>query len=228
MDEGKIVGSLPPTRTLGFRWSGFHNLCTDAAELAAEEWQGKNAADQENTEKALRQFRWCLPYQPELIEGAPLDPKIVAKRKDNLPHKLLPADTEKFVIGVDNADGSDPIEDAAGNRLDGDWTNPTSTSDTGDRVYPSGNGVAGGNFDFRFNVLPGDANQDGVVNFSDLNKVLTNYNLTVLTNYNLTGTSRRASRWKPPPCSTWPRSSAAARPTRSRRSTIWPRTAMKP
>jgi phage terminase large subunit GpA-like protein len=99
--EGKIVGSLPPTRTLGFRWSGFHNLFTDAAELAAEEWQGKNAADQENAEKALRQFRWCLPFQPELVEGAPLDPKIVAKRKDNLPHKLLPADTEKFVIGVD-------------------------------------------------------------------------------------------------------------------------------
>ena len=77
-----------------------------------------------------------------------------------------------------NADGSNPIEDPAGNRLDGEWTNPTSTSDSGGSIYPSGNGVAGGDFDFRFNVLPGDANQDGSVNFSDLNKVLTNYNLT--------------------------------------------------
>ena len=52
-----------------------------------------------------------------------------------------------------NADGSNPIEDAAGNRLDGEWTNPTSTTATGGSVYPSGNGTAGGNFDFRFNVL---------------------------------------------------------------------------
>ena len=77
-----------------------------------------------------------------------------------------------------NASGSEPIEDTAGNRLDGEWANPTSTSDTGDSIYPSGNGVAGSDFDFRFNVLPGDANQDGSVNFADLNKVLTNYNLT--------------------------------------------------
>ena len=37
----------------------------------------------------------------------------------------------------------------------------------------------------------------------------------------------RASRSKPRPCSTWPRSSAAASPTRSRRCTTWPRTATK-
>jgi C1A family cysteine protease len=77
-----------------------------------------------------------------------------------------------------NADGSDPIQDGAGSRLDGEWTNPTSTTDTGTSVYPSGDGTAGGNFSFRFNVLPGDATQNATVDFSDLNKVLTNYNLS--------------------------------------------------
>jgi hypothetical protein len=91
-----------------------------------------------------------------------------------LPQSIGP---DKLMLAL-NADGSNPIEDAAGNRLDGEWTNPASTSDSGGSIYPSGNGVAGGNFDFRFNVLPGDANQDGSVNFADLNKVLTNYNLT--------------------------------------------------
>ena len=66
-----------------------------------------------------------------------------------------------------NADGGDPIHDALGNRLDGEWTNPVTTNDTGTSQYPSGNGVAGGNFLFRFNVLPGDVNQDGYVEAAD-------------------------------------------------------------
>ncbi len=121
-----------------------------------------------------------------------------------LPQPIGP---DKLMLAL-NADGSDPIQDAAGNRLDGEWTNPTSTSDTATSVYPSGNGAEGGDFDFRFNVLPGDVTQDGSVGFADLNKVLANYNDTsvswsqgdvtgdgvvdfadlnkVLTNYNLT------------------------------------------
>ena len=91
-----------------------------------------------------------------------------------LPQPIGP---DKLMLAL-NADGSDPIEDAAGDRLDGEWTNPTSPADTGGSTYPSGDGVAGGNFDFRFNVLPGDATQDGTVNVADMNKVLTNVNST--------------------------------------------------
>ena len=78
------------------------------------------------------------------------------------------------VIGRDklllrlNADGSNPIQDAAGNRLDGEWTNPTSEAQASSDTYPSGNGTAGGDFVFRFNVLPADANQDSAVDISDL------------------------------------------------------------
>jgi hypothetical protein len=88
-----------------------------------------------------------------------------------------PIGDDKLMLAL-NAGGSGPIEDAAGNRLDGQWINPTSTSDTGTSAYPSGDGVAGGDFDFRFNVLPGDATQDGLVGFADLNKVLTSYHRT--------------------------------------------------
>ena len=75
--------------------------------------------------------------------------------------------TDKLMLEL-NADGTDPIHDFAGKRLDGDWTNPTSTTDTGTSTYPSGDGTAGGDFLFRFNVLPGDASGDGTVNGSDL------------------------------------------------------------
>jgi hypothetical protein len=81
-----------------------------------------------------------------------------------------PIADDKLLLSL-NADGANPITDLAGNRLDGEWTNPTSTSDTGTSTYPSGNGVAGGNFNFRFNVLPGDANQSGGVGNLDTNLV---------------------------------------------------------
>ena len=41
-----------------------------------------------------------------------------------LPQAIGP---DKLLLQL-NADGSDPIEDSAGNRLDGEWTNPTSTT----------------------------------------------------------------------------------------------------
>jgi hypothetical protein len=50
--------------------------------------------------------------------------------------------------------------------LYGDWTNPIDSA-TGS-AYPSGDGTSGGDFAFRFNVLAGDANRDGTVNFGDL------------------------------------------------------------
>ncbi|HEY4308586.1 MAG TPA: Calx-beta domain-containing protein [Pirellulales bacterium] len=62
---------------------------------------------------------------------------------------------------VVHASGAGAVTDTAGDPLDGEWTNGVSS-------YPSGNGTAGGDFNFGFNVLPGDANQDGVVNAQDL------------------------------------------------------------
>jgi hypothetical protein len=50
------------------------------------------------------------------------------------------------------------VTDAVGTELDGDWTTGVSTYAAG-----SGNGVAGGNFDFKFYLLAGDVNGDGKV-----------------------------------------------------------------
>ncbi len=69
----------------------------------------------------------------------------------------LPRD--KFWIDLDG-NGIDPVKDLAGNVLDGEWTN---NSDT----YTSGNGVAGGDFEFAFNVLVGDVNGNGFVQSND-------------------------------------------------------------
>ena len=52
------------------------------------------------------------------------------------------------------------MADPSGNALDGEWTDAVST-------FPSGDGSAGGDFRFRMNVLPGDVNANGSVNWRD-------------------------------------------------------------
>ncbi|MHB1037644.1 MAG: Ig-like domain-containing protein [Pirellulales bacterium] len=85
-----------------------------------------------------------------------------------------PLAADKLLVRL-SAGGIMPIQDASGNCLDGDWTNPATPADTGTDTYPSGNGAAGGDFVFLFRVLPGDANQDGAVDIFDVAKLQVNY-----------------------------------------------------
>ncbi|MFZ5833744.1 MAG: hypothetical protein ACOY3P_26960, partial [Planctomycetota bacterium] len=74
-------------------------------------------------------------------------------------------DTNKLRL-VLHSSAVDGIRTPAGVALDGEWTNPTSLGGSG-AAFPSGDGVAGGNFDFCLNVLPGDLNGSGVVDLGD-------------------------------------------------------------
>jgi hypothetical protein len=57
---------------------------------------------------------------------------------------------DKLILHV-----NDTAKDLAGNALDGEWVNGVSNFGN------MGNGIAGGDFNFRINVLPGDSRQDG-------------------------------------------------------------------
>lgn len=54
----------------------------------------------------------------------------------------------------------DSVTDGSGEQLDGEWTDGTDS-------FSSGDGAAGGNFNFRVNILPADVNQSGAVNAND-------------------------------------------------------------
>ena len=67
--------------------------------------------------------------------------------------------------------GTTAVKDIAGNVLDGEWDNPSSYSQVGSTdTFPSGNGSAGADFAFRFDVLPGDSTGGslGKVNVADV------------------------------------------------------------
>lgn len=68
-------------------------------------------------------------------------------------------DRVMLILDGDAATGVKAASD--GLPLDGEFDN------AGSGTLPSGNGTPGGDFAFRFNVLPGDVNRDGAVNVSD-------------------------------------------------------------
>lgn len=78
----EVVGELPPTSTLWFRWSQWHNLLLPSAEHAAEEWEKaqmkEGSRERESKEKELCQFVWNIPYDPPMVQFFPLTDDDVA------------------------------------------------------------------------------------------------------------------------------------------------------
>ena len=74
---------------------------------------------------------------------------------------------DKYMLCIPSA----AVTNSSGIALDGEWTNGGS----GGSNYPSGDGTAGGNFDFRFNVLPCDVNQSGSVTTTDGTDISSHY-----------------------------------------------------
>lgn len=98
---GEVVGPLPRTQTLGFRWSAIDNPFVTAGDLGAEEWKAKRAADKENAEKELRQFVWVVPYEPPDVDLTPLDPNAIQQRKAKSKVGIVPDDAIGVVVQID-------------------------------------------------------------------------------------------------------------------------------
>lgn len=101
LPSGHVVGDLPPTKTLGFRWSAIDNPFAATADLGAEEWRARRSADPENAEKKQRQFVWCLPYEPPEVELTPLAAEDVQARAAGLKKGMVPDDCVGIAVGID-------------------------------------------------------------------------------------------------------------------------------
>ena len=69
-----------------------------------------------------------------------------------------PVGNDRLLLDLDG--GRSGVVDTDGARLDGEWFGVQDS-------FPSGDGVGGGDFRFRLNLLAGDANRDGRVNAVD-------------------------------------------------------------
>ncbi|MGL4514551.1 MAG: hypothetical protein ACRCT8_15795 [Lacipirellulaceae bacterium] len=74
-----------------------------------------------------------------------------------------PFGVDRLMLDLD-ADGADAVRDLQGNHLDGEWVNGAWASESGD-------GLAGGDFEFTLNVLPGDMAGEAIVGLGSLMSV---------------------------------------------------------
>ncbi len=100
-ERGVITGELPRTNTLGFRWSAIDNPFTTAQQLGAEEWRALRSANRDNADKEMRQFVWCLPYEPPDVEMTPLDVDAIQQRTEQYKRGIVPAWANAVTVGVD-------------------------------------------------------------------------------------------------------------------------------
>jgi phage terminase large subunit GpA-like protein len=99
--DGQIHGPLPRTQTLGFRWSAVNNLFCTPGDVGMDEWRGRRAANEDNAEKELRQFVWCIPWEPPSLEAIPLNFDALTRRIVSLPRGRLPPTVQWVTVGVD-------------------------------------------------------------------------------------------------------------------------------
>lgn len=99
--EGNVCGPLPQSDTLGFRWSAVNNLFLSAAELAADEWRASRSPDEENAEREMRQFVWCIPVAPSKWSETSLEAHQLAGRMVDLPRGVAPAGAQCLTAAVD-------------------------------------------------------------------------------------------------------------------------------
>jgi len=66
-----------------------------------EEWSGARSKRKGDAEKALRQFTWCIPVEPDEIEVLTLDPDELRKRDSGFRRGIVPPNTIGISIGVD-------------------------------------------------------------------------------------------------------------------------------
>lgn len=99
---GMIHGDHPPTTVLGFRASAVHNLMTNTAQIAAEEWNAIRAPNIEVAEKEQMQFVWCLPYKSPDFESERLTIKAVEScESDRFERGVIPASHPTLVLAMD-------------------------------------------------------------------------------------------------------------------------------
>jgi phage terminase large subunit GpA-like protein len=99
--QGTVQGDPPRTETLGFRWSAVNNQFITAGNLGADEWKASRAPDEENAEREMRQFVWCLPAASTKWEYVSLAAQEIVSRTLELRRGAVPEGTQFLTAAID-------------------------------------------------------------------------------------------------------------------------------
>lgn len=105
---GRVMGEAPPTSTLWFAWTSWHNTLLGAADIALDEWEAttyeEGTQERDDAERALCQFVHGKPYKPKAGANDPLEAKAVRKRVAEWRRNVIPHDTVAVSVGIDLGD----------------------------------------------------------------------------------------------------------------------------
>lgn len=104
--RGRVRGKPPEVSRLFFRVKGFDNLLVTTAELAAEEWEAAQllpgSREQVDREQYLCTKKWAIPYEPPLLDFAPLRASWLRdNRMGGVALGELPEQTRWYATGID-------------------------------------------------------------------------------------------------------------------------------
>jgi hypothetical protein len=100
-ETGEVIGDMPKTRTLGFRWGAIDNPFQSAGRAGAEEWLAKRAKDKENAEREICQFTNAIPYKSPTVTIADLTPDQVGSRSTAYERGIIPPNCIGIAIAID-------------------------------------------------------------------------------------------------------------------------------
>jgi len=102
VENGIVVGDLPKTDTLGFRWSAVNNLFVSDSAIASDEWRSAyNSSDPIGAERMMRQFVWAIPIEEEAIAEMDVKEDDIAKRMHSTPKSVVPDGYDILTVGAD-------------------------------------------------------------------------------------------------------------------------------
>ena len=96
-----VHGDPPETETLGFRWSAVNNLFLTAGDVAGDQWRAARSPDEDNAEREMRQFVWCLPVASLVESQVSLGAHELANRMTDLPRGVAPRETVCISAAMD-------------------------------------------------------------------------------------------------------------------------------
>lgn len=99
--DGVVQGTIPQSDMFGFRWSAVNNLFLTAGDIAGDEWRASRATDEENAERELRQFVWCLPVVPNKWDETSLESHELSTRVVPLTRGVSPGSTTIVTAALD-------------------------------------------------------------------------------------------------------------------------------
>lgn len=102
-DSYVIHGQEAKTRTLSLRYNAFNVTFPEwtAAFVATKEWEAAREEDEENGQRAVKQFVWALPHDPPGLDVDKLDWRAITRRQRTTARGVCPADTQCLIVTAD-------------------------------------------------------------------------------------------------------------------------------